>query len=255
MVAYLHGGGTDQPLALARLRPFGAKVVLVHRDWQASVDFATLPTGGVLDCERAGAVSDCEHIMWPGLDVSVGFQRAVSDVGAFNWWGTAISGDQNATGIIDMLGSSIRSSACFCRKIPWGSAGASIPTASAAGMPSICGTRAGRRPAWRRASSRTARGLHDGTLWIGELGRLRGECGARPAINKAVNELPVVADASAYTNALSYFGLKQFRGLKIGTQILGTNRVFGLLGRANLALGAGLAAYDATSIGMCVARQ
>lgn len=50
---------------------------------------------------------------------------------------------------------------------------------------------------------------------------------------------------------MSYFGLKAFPGLKIGTQILGTNRVFGLLGRANLAVAAGLAAYDITSIALC----
>jgi RHS repeat-associated protein len=67
--------------------------------------------------------------------------------------------------------------------------------------------------------------------------------------------VPVAEGASEFTNPISYFGLKFFPGLKIGRQILGTNRVFGLIGRANIVLGTALLAYDAISIGVCVAQQ
>jgi hypothetical protein len=59
--------------------------------------------------------------------------------------------------------------------------------------------------------------------------------------------------ASKYTNPISYFGHKLFPNARIGTGILGTTRLFGILGRVNPYIGAGLLAYDAVSIGMCMA--
>lgn len=102
MVAYLQGTGVDQPLAVSRLRDGSATTVVLHRDWQGAVDFARLLDGHSIDCGRPDASNGCEHIPWPGLDQSVGFQRPVSDVGQFAWWGTLVSGNQNATGTIDM---------------------------------------------------------------------------------------------------------------------------------------------------------
>jgi RHS repeat-associated protein len=74
-------------------------------------------------------------------------------------------------------------------------------------------------------------------------------------LSKAWLGVPVIEGASNYTNVISYLGLKTFPGLKIGRQILGTNRVFGLLGRANIVVGTALLAYDAISIGVCVAQD
>ena len=64
--------------------------------------------------------------------------------------------------------------------------------------------------------------------------------------------VPRLGGASANTNLLSRFGQRFTSDPKLGTQILGTNRLFGLLGRLNLALGVGLLTYDAISIGLCV---
>ena len=64
--------------------------------------------------------------------------------------------------------------------------------------------------------------------------------------------VPRLGGASANTNLLSRFGQGFTSDPKLGTQILGTNRVFGLLGRLNLALGVGLLTYDAVSIGLCI---
>lgn len=74
--------------------------------------------------------------------------------------------------------------------------------------------------------------------------------GALP-IEKAARGLPVIMGASKYTNLISYTGFKLAPGLKIGTRILGTTRLAGIVGRANVLLAAGLAAYDATSIALC----
>ena len=71
-------------------------------------------------------------------------------------------------------------------------------------------------------------------------------------IPKAGVGFPVLEGASGSTNLLSYFGNRFTSNPKLGTQVLGTNRVFGLLGRLNLALGVGLLTYDAVSIGLCI---
>ena len=74
-------------------------------------------------------------------------------------------------------------------------------------------------------------------------------------VGKRAAGIPIAGEgASANSNALSYFGLKAFPGAKIGRQVLGTNRMFGLAGRLNIALGVGLASYDLTSIGMCISQ-
>lgn len=71
-------------------------------------------------------------------------------------------------------------------------------------------------------------------------------------IPKSAIGVPRLGGASANTNLLSRFGQGFTSDPKIGTQILGTNRIFGLLGRLNLALGVGLLTYDAVSIGLCI---
>jgi RHS repeat-associated protein len=101
VVAYLHGDEIDAPLALARARSADVKRLLLHRDWQGSIDFATLPGGEISDCGRPGAVENCESIAWPGLNMSVGFQKPVTNLGT-DWWGTLASGNVNETGMIDL---------------------------------------------------------------------------------------------------------------------------------------------------------
>jgi hypothetical protein len=75
--------------------------------------------------------------------------------------------------------------------------------------------------------------------------------GALP-VSKRLIGVPVVGTASDITNALSAIGLKYFPNLKIGRQVLGTNRVFGLAGRLNLVAGVGFLSYDVTSIVLSV---
>jgi len=66
--------------------------------------------------------------------------------------------------------------------------------------------------------------------------------------------LPVLPGASSFTNATSLIGFKLFPGLKLGTQILGTNRVFGLAGRASAIGGGVMLVYDASTIALCSSR-
>lgn len=85
------------------------------------------------------------------------------------------------------------------------------------------------------------------------LGRGVVATGAIP-ISKAAIGVPILGGASAYTNALSYLGFRvPALNIRFGSQILGTTRLFGLLGRLNLVVGVGLLAYDATSIAICTA--
>ena len=78
--------------------------------------------------------------------------------------------------------------------------------------------------------------------------------GAIP-INKPVRGIKVLGGASQNTNVVSFYGSKvPGMNSKIGTQIVGTNRWFGLAGRLNLALGLGLLSYDITSVALCMER-
>jgi RHS repeat-associated protein len=63
--------------------------------------------------------------------------------------------------------------------------------------------------------------------------------------------LPVLGGASEYTNPISYFGFRFFPNVTVGTQILGTARLFGILGRLNIIVGSALLAIDATEIWLC----
>jgi hypothetical protein len=65
--------------------------------------------------------------------------------------------------------------------------------------------------------------------------------------------LPVVGEASRFTNPINYLPFKTPIDFRLPKKVLGTKRLFGFLGRANLVLGVGLLAYDATSIAVCAA--
>jgi RHS repeat-associated protein len=65
--------------------------------------------------------------------------------------------------------------------------------------------------------------------------------------------LPVLGNASRFTNPLSYAGLQRFPNLKVPFRLFRTNRLFGLLGRANLVVGLAFLTYDISSIAGCVA--
>jgi RHS repeat-associated protein len=76
--------------------------------------------------------------------------------------------------------------------------------------------------------------------------------GATPLYKPWLN-LPVVGPgASRFTNVLSYIGLKLFPGATVGRQILGSARLFGILGRANIATGSVLLTIDLLQIGLCI---
>lgn len=80
-----------------------------------------------------------------------------------------------------------------------------------------------------------------------------GSCGATGHSGSAVSHPSAdVAGASTYTNPISYGGFKFFPEARLPFRVLGTNRIFGVLGRLNPWIGAGLLAYDAYNIGSCV---
>jgi hypothetical protein len=91
----------------------------------------------------------------------------------------------------------------------------------------------------------------------GLLGRGAVAAGALP-VDKVAAGLPVLGDASESTNVISYLGFRlgqqyPLLNVRFAKQLLGTTRLFGLLGRLNLVTGVGLLAYDVTSIGLCTA--
>jgi hypothetical protein len=76
--------------------------------------------------------------------------------------------------------------------------------------------------------------------------------GAAP-VDKIGRGLVTPEGASRFTNWISYVGLRAFPGAKMPVRLLRTTRIAGALGRANVLLAAGLAAYDVTSIALCSA--
>jgi RHS repeat-associated protein len=337
IVAYLNGAGIDSPLALARAGTSDTTLLLLHRDWQGSIDFTTRSDGAIVDCGRPGALTQaggCVALKWPGETISVGYQQPVTNVGVSDWWGTLIAGNVMETGMIDFRARQFDpATGTFLQEDPLGVAGGANTYAFGGGDPVnrrdpsgmlavlwceigatywgcgtwdsdagygrvlgqgsfdppsgfstnfgnpnarggfglgvssdvgssgggggwSCGFSCGKGvsapppPSYKASQLEVCTMAHYG---LGSLSIRGASAALASTVSKTASGLPRAGGGSAYTNALSYFGLRQFPGLKIGTQILGTNRVFGLLGRANLALGVGLAAYDVTSIGMCTA--
>jgi RHS repeat-associated protein len=74
--------------------------------------------------------------------------------------------------------------------------------------------------------------------------------GATPVYKPLVG-LPVLGGASRFTNAINWLPFRTAIDAHLPMRILGTTRLFGLLGRVNIVLGVGLLAYDITSIGLC----
>ena len=70
-------------------------------------------------------------------------------------------------------------------------------------------------------------------------------------ISKKALGIPVIGPSSKTTNILSYLGLKIAPNFRGPIRILGTNRIFGIAGRAVPYLGMAIATYDAASIGIC----
>jgi hypothetical protein len=76
--------------------------------------------------------------------------------------------------------------------------------------------------------------------------------GAIP-VNKRVLGIKVLPGASKFTNPISLLGHLIFgRFLNFPRRVLGTRRVFGVLGRANIIVLSAFVIYDITSIGICV---
>jgi uncharacterized protein RhaS with RHS repeats len=87
-----------------------------------------------------------------------------------------------------------------------------------------------------------------------QLGGLEGAtaAGATPVPKSAI-DVPVVGNASKTTNAISAAGLKAAPNVKMpGGRAFGSNRLFGVLGRANLILFSGLMVVDSAAIMVCV---
>jgi hypothetical protein len=80
--------------------------------------------------------------------------------------------------------------------------------------------------------------------------------GALP-ISKRLIGVPVVGDASSFTNPISLAGHKYARGANLSSRVrlpgfTPTVRVFGLLGRVNVVGAVAFGAYDVYSIGTCM---
>lgn len=98
-------------------------------------------------------------------------------------------------------------------------------------------------------------GFGDGETPTGlDFGRMVSEIGALP-IPKSLVGVPVIGNSSTVTNAISLIPHKLGIRANMSTRILGTTRVFGALGRANVFVGAGLLAWDAASIAICATRN
>ena len=71
-------------------------------------------------------------------------------------------------------------------------------------------------------------------------------------IYKPLIGVPTLRGASKVTNFISAFGFFKYRGMKMPFRLLGSNRVFGVAGRATAVAGSGVFAYDITGISLCI---
>lgn len=100
-------------------------------------------------------------------------------------------------------------------------------------------------------------GFGDGTVSAGlDLGKIASEIGGIP-LPKRLLGIPLAGGegVSKFTNLISYVPFKLGIRANTGLQILGSGRVFGVLGRLNAPVAAALAAYDAASIAICTAGE
>jgi hypothetical protein len=72
-------------------------------------------------------------------------------------------------------------------------------------------------------------------------------------VDKRAAGYAVLEGASENTNVISHVGHKVAPGMKFGFRALGTKRVFGMLGRANIFVSGAFAAYDVGGIATCIA--
>ena len=104
VAGYVNGISIDHPLAMDR--NFGVlKSVVLHFQWHGDVDFATTYDGHPIQCGLTGApapTSPCQNIAWPGASTELGTFMSTPIQLTPSWWGTAASGRQNATGMLDM---------------------------------------------------------------------------------------------------------------------------------------------------------
>lgn len=77
--------------------------------------------------------------------------------------------------------------------------------------------------------------------------------GAIP-ISKQALGMKVLPGASRFTNPISLFGHFAFRGANLPFRVLGTRRVFGIFGRANIVVLSAFVTYDVTSLCICISR-
>ena len=79
------------------------------------------------------------------------------------------------------------------------------------------------------------------------------ELGAIPIYKPWMN-VPVLGNASKFTNFVNAFGFFTLRRASppLPFRLFGTRRIYTAAGRANVVAGSGFAAYDITSIGLCV---
>lgn len=105
-------------------------------------------------------------------------------------------------------------------------------------------------------------GFGDGSTPTGfALGRMLSEVGSLPVFKPLVR-LPVIGNASKFTNVLNYTSLvmgldARFTGLafEVAKDTFGSVRIATVLGRANVFVGGALLIYDSASIAACTIRN
>lgn len=123
-------------------------------------------------------------------------------------------------------------------------------------QPNPNAARAG-KSTWKKLKACTAAqyGFGDGKTPTGlDFGRMVSEVGALPIPKRWVG-VPVIGNSSRVTNAVSLVPHKLGIRLNTGTQILGSGRVFGVLGRFNAIVGGAMLVWDAASIAICTSRD
>ncbi len=98
-VQYLHGGGIDQPLLVARHGLNGENVVALtpHANWQGAYVAGTLMNGTPQwTCMPSGG---CPYVPWSGGQTTTDGLRVTDIAPTYGWWGSLLTSQSDASGL------------------------------------------------------------------------------------------------------------------------------------------------------------
>jgi RHS repeat-associated protein len=99
-VEYVHGGGIDQPLTIARWGLYNASgpvTVLPYANWRGGYEIGTLPSG-VLTATCDGTDPDCPLIAWPSMAETTD-GAPVAGPAISTWYGSLIGRKTDGSGL------------------------------------------------------------------------------------------------------------------------------------------------------------